>query len=315
MKCLVTGGCGFIGSHVIDSLLREGYEVVVIDNLSTGRLENINHLEGNKNFEFINLDIRKKDEIEEVFSDKKFDYVFHLAAQMNVRESVKNPQNDAEINLLGLLNLLEASRKNNIKKFVFSSSGGAIYGDGVKIPTPEIEKEAPCSPYGIAKLCSEKYLFFYNKEYGLNYTALRYANVYGPRQNPKGEAGVVSIFISKIIDKENPVLNGSGNQTRDYVFVEDVVNANLLALKKDLKGIFNIGTGKETSVNEIFRKIKSIMNADFEEKHGPGLAGEQLRSCLSYEKIKNSCGWMPKNDLDSGLMETIDWFKKQNIYK
>lgn len=309
-KILVTGGAGFIGSNLCDELIKEGLEVLALDNLSTGSMENIKHLLDNKKFKFFNVDIRDAEKIDELFSREKPDVVFHTAAQMNVRESVKNPQNDANVNIIGLLNLLEASRKNNVGKFIFSSSGGAIYGESLEIPTSENSELQPCSPYGVAKLCSEKYLFFYGKEYGLNYTSLRYANVYGPRQNPKGEAGVIAMFIRKILDGEQLVINGSGEQTRDYVFVGDVVKANIFALKKDLRGAFNVGTGKETSVNWIFEKIVSSMGAKIEEVHGPVAAGEQLRSCLSYDKIKNACGWEPQVELADGLKRTIEYFKK-----
>jgi UDP-glucose 4-epimerase len=310
MKILITGGAGFIGSHIADALI-ENNRVVIIDNLSSGRLENLSQLKGNKNFKFINLDIRDKEKIDNLFLDEGFDCVFHLAAQINVRESVKNPREDAEVNLIGLLNILEACVKNKVKKFIFSSSGGAIYGDGVKIPTPETEKESPISPYGIAKLCSEKYLHYYNKQFGLDWTALRYSNVYGPRQNPKGEAGVVSIFINKILSGEQPVINGSGEQTRDYVYVEDVVSANILALKKNLNGIFNVGTGKEIDVNELFLEVVKLLGFDFKEIHGAGLAGEQMRSCLNFDKIKKF-GWIPEYDLEKGLRKTVDWFKENN---
>ena len=309
MKILVTGGAGFIGSHICDRLIKEGYEVCVIDNLSTGSLDNVKQHKNNTNFKFFNADIRDFEKVDKIFSSEKFDCVFHTAAQMNVRESVRDPQNDAGVNIIGILNLLEASRKNKVKKFIFSSSGGAIYGDTLNIPTPETSEIKPCSPYGIAKLCSEKYLYFYKKEYGLNYTALRYANVYGPRQNPKGEAGVIAVFINKILHDEQPVINGDGKQTRDYVFVEDVVNANFLALKENLEGEFNIGTGKETTVNEIFNELVKMSHKNIKEVHGVGAPGEQLRSCLSYGKIENACEWKPKVELDKGLVKTIEYFK------
>lgn len=313
MKCLITGGAGFIGSHLAEELVQESISVIVIDNLSTGQIENIEQLQSKKDFKFFNADLREKEKIEKIFLNEKPDYVFHLAAQMNVRESVKNPVYDAEVNIIGLLNLLEASKKSQIKKFIFSSSGGVVYGDDAVIPTSETEKTQPICPYGVAKLSSEKYLFFYTKEYGLKYVTLRYANVYGPRQNSKGEAGVVSIFIDKIIKKEQPTIYGTGNQTRDYVYVKDVVNANVLAFKKNLNGIFNVGTGKETSVNELFEKINSLMKSNFNKIYGPQLSGEQLRSCLSYEKIKSACGWEPKFDVDTGLKETIEYFKTKRL--
>ncbi len=303
MKCLVTGGAGFIGSHIADILIKKGEEVSIIDNLSTGDIKNLN-----KKAVFYKEDIRNKKAIEKMFEKEKLDYVFHTAAQINVRESVENPVKDASINILGTLNLLEACRKCNVKKFIFSSTGGAIYGDNVKIPTIETEKQQPTSPYGIAKLSIEKYLYFYKKVYGIDYVSLRYSNVYGPRQNYKGEAGVVAIFINKILNNKQSVINGSGKQTRDYVYVRDVARANLLALK--LNGIFNVSTGKETSVNELFKMLKKIMRINVEAVHGPAKKGEQKRSCLDYSKIKGK-GWEPKTGLEQGLEATIEWFKKQ----
>jgi len=303
MKCLVTGGAGFIGSHIADILIKKGEEVSIIDNLSTGKIKNLN-----KKAIFYKEDIRNKKAIEKMFEKEKLDYVFHTAAQINVRESVENPVKDASINILGTLNLLEACRKCNVKKFIFSSTGGAIYGDNVKIPTIETEKQQPTSPYGIAKLSIEKYLYFYKKVYGIDYVSLRYSNVYGPRQNYKGEAGVVAIFINKILNNKQSVINGSGKQTRDYVYVRDVARANLLALK--LNGIFNVSTGKETSVNELFKMLKKIMRINVEAVHGPAKKGEQKRSCLDYSKIKGK-GWEPKTGLEQGLEATIEWFKKQ----
>ena len=303
MKCLVTGGAGFIGSHIADILIKKGEEVSIIDNLSTGKIKNLN-----KKAIFYKEDIRNKKAIEKMFEKEKLDYVFHTAAQINVRESVENPVKDASINILGTLNLLEACRKCNVKKFIFSSTGGAIYGDNVKIPTIETEKQQPTNPYGIAKLADENYLYFYKKVYGIDYVSLRYSNVYGPRQNYKGEAGVVAIFINKILNNKQSVINGSGKQTRDYVYVRDVARANLLALK--LNGIFNVSTGKETSVNELFKMLKKIMRINVEAVHGPAKKGEQKRSCLDYSKIKGK-GWEPKTGLEQGLEATIEWFKKQ----
>jgi len=304
-KALITGGAGFIGSWVTDDLIKKGLEVVVLDNLLTGRKENLN-----KNAEFYKIDINDK-KICEIFEEEKPDYVFHLAAQINVRESIKNPLKDAEANILGSLNLLNACVKNKIKKFIFSSSGGAIYSPDSKIPTAEKEVENPLTPYGISKLTVEKYLGFYGNIHGLDYASLRYSNVYGPRQNSKGEAGVVAVFIDKILNKECPVINGSGKQTRDYVYVKDVSKANILSLNKNISGVYNLSTGYETSVNELFSKISKSLNSKIKKIHGPEIKGEQMRSCLDSGKIIKK-RWMPEYSFDDGLAETINWFKKKN---
>ncbi len=315
-KALVTGGAGFIGSWVVDKLIEKNYEVVVIDNLSTGSKDNLDL--NNENIIFYEEDIKNKDEIEKIFKKEKPDYVFHLAAQINVRESIKNPEEDARTNILGSLNILNNCVRHGVRKIIFSSTGGAIYGDDVKIPTPETAKEKPMSPYGIAKLTIENYLEFYKNVSGLNYAVLRYSNVYGPRQNAKGEAGVVAIFIEKLLlqdENQKPIINGSGEQTRDYVYVSDVADANILALEKNLFGIYNVGTGKETSVNEIFQKFIKILGLQnkIKEIHGPAVKGEQMRSCLDYSKLQEK-GWAVNYDLNNGLKETADYFKNKNIH-
>ena len=299
-RALVTGGAGFIGSWIVDYLIREGYKVVIIDNLSSGKIDNLN-----KRAKFYKGDI-ESEEINEIFEKEKPDYVFHLAAKISVLESIRDPIPNAQTNILGTLNLLNCCVEYNVKKFIFSSTGGAIYGDGCKIPTPETEKEEPASPYGISKLSIEKYLQFYKNVHGLDFVSLRYSNVYGPRQDSKGEAGVVAIFIGKILSKEILTINGSGNQTRDYIYVEDVAKANLLAL--NLSGIYNVSSGEETSVDEIFRKIVETMKVEVKEIHGLAVKGEQTRSCLNSEKLLNK-GWETKYDLDSGIKKTIEYFK------
>lgn len=304
MKVLVTGGAGFIGSWIVEALIEKNFEVVVIDNLSTGDKGNLN-----KNAKFYEIDIQDK-KIENIFENEKPHYVFHLAAQIDVKKSIRDPMEDARINLLGALNVLNCCVKYGIKKFIFSSTGGAIYGDDVKIPTSEIENEKPMSPYGIAKLAIEKYLEFYKKVYGLDYVSLRYSNVYGPRQNSKGEAGVIAIFIDRILSGKPPIINGSGEKTRDYIYVKDVVKANILAL--NLSGIFNVGSGKETDVNDIFRKIVKELKIDMKEIHGPEIKGEQERSCLDASKLISK-GWKVNYNLDEGLEETIEWFKKKSL--
>jgi UDP-glucose 4-epimerase len=302
---LITGGAGFIGSNLADKLLQENYNVVVVDNLSAGKKENLD-----KKVKFYKMDIGDK-KISKVFAKERPDIVFHLAAQINVRDSVKDPIADAKANILGSLNILESCKNYNVKKIIFSSSGGTIYGSASIIPTPESSPEIPESPYGIAKLSVEKYLNYYHKGFGLEFIALRFANVYGPRQNPKGEAGVVAIFTDKMLAKKEVVINGSGKQTRDYVFVDDVVSACILSMKSDKIGIFNVGTGMETDVNFIFAEIKRLTNSDCMEAHGQENIGELQRSCLDFAKIKNSFIWTPKYDFKIGLEKTVIWFKNK----
>lgn len=306
MNILVTGGAGFIGSHLVDALIDKGHRVAIIDDLSLGQRENIN-----PKANFYKLDIQSS-KTGGVFKKEKFDYVYHLAAQMNVRKSVADPIFDAKSNILGSLNLLENCLKFKIKKFIFTSTGGAIYGDAKIIPTPESYLAQPVSPYGITKLTVEKYLYYYQKEFGLNYIVLRLGNVYGPRQNPYGEAGVVAIFINELLKGGQPLINGTGKQTRDYIYVTDVVRALILAFKKK-GGIYNVGTSKETNVVTIFKKIIKVGRFQAKEKHGPAVKGEQKRSCLDCNKIKKEWGFFPRYNLDQGLAKTILWFKKQKI--
>ncbi len=305
MKILVTGGAGFIASHVTDAFIENGHDVVVLDNLSTGFQHNVN-----PKAKFVEADICDKD-LSKLFDDEKFDAVDHHAAQMDVRRSVADPIFDANTNILGTLNLLQNCVKTGVKKFMFSSTGGAVYGEQEYFPADESHPTFPLSPYGISKMAVEKYLFFYNKQYGLNYSILRYANIYGPRQNPFGEAGVIAIFTSKLLKGEQPVVNGGGLQTRDYVFVKDVVKANLLVLNDDASDIYNVGTGKETNVNELFVKINEITGAAKEEKHGPAAAGEQMRSVITSDKMFNKFGWRPSATLAEGLKETVEFFKSK----
>ena len=306
MNILVTGGAGFIGSNIADAYLERGHEVSVVDNLISGSLDNLN-----SKVNFFKMDIRDP-QMTRIFKQKKFDVVNHLAAQMDVRHSVADPMFDASVNIVGTLNVLENCIKSGVKKVIFSSTGGAVYGEQDYFPADEQHPTRPLSPYGIAKLAVEKYLFFYNAVHGLNYVVLRYANVYGPRQNPQGEAGVVAIFTDKMLKGESPIINGDGKQTRDYTFVGDVVYANLLALDHDKTDIFNIGTSAETDVNTLFQKLKKATRSPAEERHGPAKSGEQLRSVIDFTKAKNLLGWTPKVSLDQGLDRTVEFFKKKN---
>ena len=307
MKILVTGGAGFIASNITDAYIKEGHEVVIVDNLSTGRVKNIN-----KDAEFVQMDIQDP-KLEDVFAKHNFDAVNHHAAQMDVRRSVDDPIFDAKCNVLGFLNILQNCSKYGTKKVIFSSSGGAIYGEQDYFPADEKHKLQPYSPYGITKLVGEKYLFFYDLTYGIKYTALRYANVYGPRQNPHGEAGVVAIFSKLLLAGKQPIINGDGKQTRDYVFVKDVVKANVLALGTTESDIFNIGTGVETDVNQLFGALNILTGANKSEEHAPAKAGEQMRSVIDAAKIQSKLGWKSDYNLETGLAETVEYFRtKEN---
>ncbi|MEE4311809.1 MAG: NAD-dependent epimerase/dehydratase family protein [candidate division KSB1 bacterium] len=306
MKILVTGGAGFIGSHVVDAYIEKGHDVVVVDNLVTGQMENVN-----PKAKFFKMNIGDSG-LFKIFKEEKIDAVNHHAAQMDIRLSVKDPIYDAQNNILGTINLLQASVQNGVKKFIFISSGGAIYGEQEYFPADEEHPTRPLSPYGITKLAGEKYLYYYANEYKLPYTVFRYANIYGPRQNPRGEAGVVAIFTTRLLKGEQPVINGDGKQTRDYVYVGDVVDANLRALEYGESDYFNIGTGIETDVNEIFGQLNAYTGGKAEDFHGPVKPGEQLRSLLNYEKAEKLLKWVPKVDLEQGLKETVAFFRENH---
>lgn len=303
-KCLVTGGAGFIGSNLVDELLRQNFEVVVVDNLSTGKIEYVH-----PQAKFYKVDINS-DKISDIFAREKFDFVFHLAAQIDVRKSVENPIEDNKINVIGGFNILENSRKHNVKKIIFVSTGGAIYGDTELIPTLEGHQEMPLSPYGIHKLTFEKYLNYYSKVYGMNYLTLRLANVYGPRQFKGGEAGVVSIFVDNAVAGKKSVINGDGTKTRDFVYVGDVVDSAIKALNTDFVGEVNIGTGLETSISDIVVAIEEAMGSPVHKEHGEDKPGEQRRSCLDNKKAKDILGWSPKVNLRDGIKKTIEWAQK-----
>jgi UDP-glucose 4-epimerase len=304
LKVLVTGGAGFIASHVVDSYIVSGHDVVIIDDLSTGKEENIN-----PKAIFCRMDIRDN-EVEEVFERERPDVVNHHAAQMDVRRSVEDPGFDADVNIVGTLNLLENCIKYGVKKFVFASTGGAIYGEQDYFPADEEHPERPLSPYGISKLACEKYLFYYKMVHRLDYVALRYSNVYGPRQNPHGEAGVVAIFTEKMLGGEQPIINGDGCQTRDFVYIGDVVEANKLALSTGEGGIFNIGTAIETDIKGLFKRLVDLMGSECREMHGPAKGGEQMRSVIDWKRAERTLGWRPEVSLEEGLRETVKWFKR-----
>jgi UDP-glucose 4-epimerase len=298
----VTGGAGFIGSHVADALLARGHRVLIVDDLSSGRKENLP-----SGAEFHQLDIRSP-EAAALMRHAGVEVLLHHAAQMDVRRSVADPVNDASINVVGTLNLLEAGRGASLKQVVFASTGGAMYGEQTAFPAGEDHPARPLSPYGVAKLAVERYLYFYHREYGLDAIALRYANVYGPRQNPHGEAGVVAIFLDRLLAGRNAVINGDGLQTRDYVYVSDVVAANVAALGRPGFGVFNVGTARETSVVELYDLLASTVGVANPPTHGPAKPGEQRRSSISSALLEREFGVRVGTALEDGLKRTAAWF-------
>jgi UDP-glucose 4-epimerase len=302
-KILVTGGAGFIGSHVVDGFLAAGFEVVVVDNLSTGRRGNLNPAAT-----FYELDIRDAG-LAAVFEKERPAFVSHHAAQIEVRKSVADPLFDAEVNVLGSLNLLECAREAGVERVVYASTGGAVYGEPVYLPCDEAHPVAPLSPYGASKFVVEKYLSMYQQSYGLAYTVLRYANVYGPRQNPRGEAGVVAIFAYQMLRGGQTMVNGDGDQERDFVYVGDVVQANLAAVQSGVSGVFNIGTGLGTSINQIYDHLAEVTGYPGQKRHGPAKLGETRRIYLDVKAAEKALGWQPAVDLAEGLGRTVAYFR------
>ncbi len=305
MRVLVTGGAGFIGSNTVDALVAAGiHEVSVLDDLSAGKRHQVNPAA-----RFYQVDIRDAARVTEVVEREKPEVLLHLAAQMDVRRSVADPAFDAQVNLVGFLNLMEAGRRNGLSRVVFSSTGGAIYGEQERFPCGEDHPCRPVSPYGVAKLATERYLFFYQVQYGIRYVALRYANVYGPRQDPHGEAGVVAIFCGRLLNKQPVTIFGDGEQTRDYVFVGDIVRANLAALERDCSGAINIGTGIETSVNRLYDALAEVAGVAIAPNYEPARPGEQMRSVISPERAGRELDWRPQVALREGLSQTLRFFK------
>jgi UDP-glucose 4-epimerase len=303
MRILVTGGAGFIGSHVCSAFVDRGHEVHALDNLSSGKWENLD-----PHVHRLELDIRSPEAAAWIQS-RRPDVVCHLAAQMDVRRSVDDPRFDAESNILGFLNLLEASRKSGVRKVIFSSTGGAIYGEQDVYPAPESHPTRPVSPYGVSKASGELYLGYYQAQYGLRSVALRYANVYGPRQNPHGEAGVVAIFSQRLVAGQPCTIYGEGTQTRDFVYGPDVAQANYLAFERDVSGPINIGTGVETDINTLYRHLATAAGVSTPALHAPGKPGEQQRSCVDNTRAREWLGWRPNVGLAEGLRQTVAYFR------
>jgi UDP-glucose 4-epimerase len=301
---LVTGGAGFIGSHVAAAFVAKGWQVAVVDDLSTGKEENIP-----EGVEFHKADITDEAALKPLFSKLKPRIINHHAAQTSVRISCDDPARDLQVNVLGTLNLITLAAASGAELFVFASTGGAIYGDGVRIPTPEDALCRPTSPYGVGKLGAEHYLEWAGLSLGLPSLRLRYANVYGPRQDPHGEAGVVAIFSRSMLAGGQPMVNGDGKQTRDYVYVGDVVEANTLGSEMGVTGAYNVGTGVETDVNTLFEKLADLTGFAGEKRHGPAKPGEQARSCLDASRLGGECGWEASTSLEEGLKATVDWFR------
>ncbi len=302
MKVLVTGGAGFIGSHVVDGLIEDGHSVAVVDDLSTGKREHVD-----AQARFYKLDIRSPD-LDEIFAQERPDLVTHHAAQADVRRSMADPCFDAEVNILGSLNLLECARKHSVKKLVYASTGGAVYGEPLYLPCDENHPLNAVCPYGISKHTVEHYLYLYDQNYGLGYTILRYPNVYGPRQDPFGEAGVVAIFSRQMVRGEQVTINGSGEQERDFVYVADIVRANILAMDKGAGQIYNLGSGVGTSINQLFAMMKGVTGYGKEPIYGPPKPGETFKIYLDAEKARRELGWEPLIGLREGLERTVEFF-------
>jgi UDP-glucose 4-epimerase len=301
MRIIVTGGAGFIGSHIVDAYVREGHDVTVVDDLSTGNRGNVN-----PRARFIELDI-KDEAMKKVFNESRFDVVNHHAAQINVRTSLANPFLDACVNVLGSVRMLECAATSGVKRFIFASSGGAIYGEPKNCPITEDRVPQPMSPYAVAKLAAEHYVRVFAQLHGFAYVILRYSNVYGPRQISKSEAGVISIFINQILNDRPCFVNGSGDQVRDYIFVKDVVGANVLALNS-ASDVFNIGTSVETSVNQLVDGLAEVTGRNIRHEHRAAIPGEVFRNSLDYSKIRRMLNWQPGVSLSEGLRKTLEHF-------
>jgi UDP-glucose 4-epimerase len=305
MKILVTGGAGFIGSHVVDRFLKDGHEVWVLDSLVTGSRQNLN-----PQARFVEIDIRDRERVGELFARERFDVLDHHAAQMDVRKSTEDPLYDAEVNVLGSINLIVNAAKHGVKKIIYISTGGAVYGEPQRLPVEEGDPVNPECPYGISKHTVEHYLHLYRLLYKLDYTVLRYPNVYGPRQNPKGEAGVIAIFGLRMLNGETPVIFGDGKALRDYVFVGDVAEANAMALRKGSGQIINLGSEKGSSVLELCELLQRLTGFAGAPQFAPARLGEIQQIYLSGRKAREILGWQPTVNLAEGMRQTVDWMKQ-----
>lgn len=305
MKILVTGGAGFIASHVADAYIAAGHEVTIVDNLSSGKREHCN-----PKAEFVKLDITDKNGIQALILTEEFDIINHHAAHILVGHSVVDPQFDAENNIIGLLNIMEAARQIPVKKIIMAATGGAMYGNR---PTPfdETMPALPESPYGVSKRSGELYLNYYFKQFGIPYVSLRYSNVYGPRQNPHGESGVIAIFSEMLAAGQQPIINGDGSNTRDYVFVSDVAAANVLALDTTFVGELNIGTQTEISTNQVYDSVARELGVALPKRYGPARAGDVMASSLNATRAKEILGWEPKVDFETGVKLVANWYKEK----
>lgn len=307
MRILITGGAGFIGSHLVDAYLAEGHEVAVLDNLVTGKLENLSAAI----VRFFQVDLTDREGVRQAFAEFKPEVVSHHAAQMSVKVSTDRPGYDAQNNVIGLINVLESAVEAGCRKVIFASSGGTVYGDAQWVPTPEYAPLQPMSPYGITKMVGEHYLRYFRQMHGLDYTVFRYGNVYGPRQDPHGEAGVVAIFAKKLIASESPTIHWDGEQRKDYVHVKDVARANVIALSEGSERAYNIGAGVATSVNELFDELERQLRTGLAPTYGPKREGDVR---LSYLDISRACvelQWEPMITLQEGMVDTVDFFRQQ----
>lgn len=307
MKILVTGGAGFIASHVADAYIAAGHDVTIVDNLSSGKQEHCN-----PKAEFVKLDITDKNGIQSLILTEEFDIINHHAAHILVGHSVVDPQFDAENNIIGLLNIMEAARQIPVKKIIMAATGGAMYGNR-QTPFDESMPALPESPYGVSKRSGELYLNYYFKQFGIPYISLRYSNVYGPRQNPHGESGVIAIFSEMLAAGQQPSINGDGSNTRDYVFVSDVAAANLLALESSFVGELNIGTQTEISTNQVYDSVARELGVTTPKRYGPARPGDVMASSLNFAKAKEILGWSPKVDFETGVKLVANWYKEKRV--
>lgn len=306
LKILVTGGAGFIGSNLVDALIKKGHQVAVVDNLSSGKMEYIN-----SKAEFYNIDILSKN-IRDIFQREKFDLVYHLAAQIDTQRSIENPVYDGSVNILGTINVLESCKDYGVYKIVYASSA-AVYGEPKSLGIDEKHLTCPISYYGISKYTPEHYIRNYNILWGLDYTILRYANVYGVRQDPKGEGGVISIFLDKMLRNERPIIYGDGSATRDFIYVEDVVRANIHALDRGSREVFNIGTGRPVSINRLFNMMKVLLDYKGNVQYGPERKGDIKDSYFNVNKAKKSLAWEANYSIEEGLIKTISYYRGKSV--